>query len=166
MKPLTLDELNSTCKTIIDRCNPNYPELALFFSTLYQYGLRHIELYELSRWTVVSSKEIVIQTAKKGNTRIIDSRSIDPQLYAIVASGQSEWTLCRYNSMRYYAQHYSDYPFAVIGRKEVGMHIFRHTFIKNLYDSGWTIPDISVHIGEKDDKNTSIYVNSIIYPSF
>lgn len=166
MEAFTLKQLNEICQTIIERSPREYPELCDLFTTLYTFGLRHIEAYQLNRWSFEDLKTIVIKTAKKGNPRKINVADVPRSIIEMVISKVEFWNLVRYDTARLYCQRFSPYPFAVCRNKEIGMHIFRHTYIKNLSDMGMNDEQIAELIGEVDAKNIGIYVKSDIFATF
>ena len=165
MEPLDIKQLNETCQRIIDNCPRDYPDLAEYFTTLYTFGLRPIEATELERWSFESHDTIVVKTAKGGNSRIIKANDVIPSVKEKVLNKVKLWDLCRYNTMRMYCQRFSPYPFAVCKNKEIGMYIYRHTYIKNLSDMGIKPENIAQIIGEVDVKNIYGYIESKIFPS-
>ena len=164
MEALTLREINDTCTSIINNSPPDYPELRSFFTTAYTFGLRWIEIFELHRWSFANESTITVKTAKRGNPRELKSRDVEQKIIDMIISEVPYWELCRYNTIRYYAQHYSPYPFASCGKKEIGVHIFRHCFVKNLADMGITPEEIQIILGERTLESVNGYIKSNIFP--
>jgi len=46
--------------------------------------------------------------------------------------------------------------------KQITTHLFRHNYVKRLFDSGLSVSEISSIIGERAEKNTLGYVHSRI----
>lgn len=183
MVELSITEIRNYCRDVYTNCVSKYPTYAAFFKMLQRFGFRPIELIELSRWTIVDDFTIDIDTAKNSNNRniLIADTETDtlnrvqagddyyfkqflslPPLFGSISSINDNYILI-YNALVNIFKLVRPFRIYVGTSKDIGMNIFRHNRIKQLYYvDRWTVQQISDWIGEADNNNTSGYINSTI----
>ena len=135
----------------------------ILFDSLYKTGLRINELIDYSRITQIDTNTVLITTQKFSNPRAINTSLLNPTYYKAFQD----------NTLKLFVRSYSYYNSAFItrcryfkdlkiGGKLVTTHLFRHNYIKKLALNGFTAQQISAIIGERVDKNTQGYIDSII----
>ena len=135
----------------------------MIFESLYNTGLRINELIEYSRITQIDTNTVLINTQKFSNPRAINSSLLNETYYSafqlntlpLFIRSYSYYNSAFINRLRYYKD-------IRIGEKEVTTHLFRHNYIKKLSINGFDTNQISGIIGERVNKNTQGYIDSII----
>jgi len=163
---LSNNDIDNCCKSIIAHSKSYDMYSYIIFDTLYKTGLRINELLDYSRVSIIDINSVLVQTQKFSNPRIIPISDFNSVYIAHLASG-SLFNLIR--SYSYYSEkmllYNSQFHKLFINKKRISTHLYRHNFVKRLFDNDYTIPQISTTIGERDDKNTLGYVYSQISSS-
>ncbi len=161
---LTTNEIDDLCRQVVQKAEKVDIYSFIIFDTLYRTGLRISELLEINRIQLLSSEKILITTQKKSNNRIIDKKQFNEIFIESFISNQLHFLLRNY---KYYSLNFNLYnPLNHNLRtrnKQISTHLFRHNYIKKRFQSGLSVSEISNEIGEKENKNTLKYINSIIY---
>jgi site-specific recombinase XerD len=135
----------------------------MLFQSLYNTGLRINELIEFSRLSRIDSNTILVSTEKFSNPRTINTSLLNnTYLEAFNA-----------NTLHKFIRSYSYYNSSFINRllyhknirigdKQATTHLFRHNYIKKMYLNGFNCNQISAIIGERVEKNTQGYIDSVI----
>jgi hypothetical protein len=116
--------------------------------------------------SLIDIDTVRVITQKFSNPRFISLSDFNSIYISHLASGQLH-TLIR--SYSYYSSKMlifnSLFPRLHIKNKQITTHLFRHNYVKKLFDQGQTIEEISSIIGEREPKNTLGYVYSQISSS-
>jgi len=135
----------------------------ILFDSLYKTGLRINELIEYSRITQIDTNTVLVNTQKFSNPRAINSSLLNETYFEAFKSNTLKLFIRSYS---YYnssfitrCRYYKDIK---IGGKPVTTHLFRHNYIKKLWINGFDCNQISGIIGERVNKNTQGYIDSII----
>jgi len=156
-------QIDNLCKSIVERTEKNDLYSFMNFETLYNTGLRINELIDYSRLNLVDTNSILVQTQKFSNPRLIDIVYFNGTYFSNFITGNLKNFIRSYS---YYCDKLITYNFEYsklfVLDKHITTHIFRHNYVKKLYASGFTITEISAIIGERENKNTEGYINSII----
>jgi site-specific recombinase XerD len=163
---LSNNDIDNCCKSIIAHSKSYDMYSYIIFDTLYNTGLRINELLDYSRVSIIDINSVLVQTQKFSNPRIIPISDFNSVYMAHLASG-TLYNLIR--SYSYYSEkmllYNTQFHKLFIKNKRISTHLYRHNYVKRLFDDGYTIPQISTVIGERDDKNTMGYVYSQISSS-
>lgn len=135
----------------------------MLFESLYNTGLRINELIEYSRLNRIDSNTILVTTEKFSNPRPINDNLLNP----IYLNAFNTNTLNKFiRSYSFYNSAFTNrllyYKNIKIGGKQATTHLFRHNFIKKMYLNGFSCTQISAIIGERVEKNTQGYIDSVI----
>jgi site-specific recombinase XerD len=160
---LTNNDIENTCSHLVNHTAKFDIYSHIIFDTLYRTGLRINELLEYERVSLIDIDTVQVITQKFSNPRIIPLSDFNPIYIAHLASGQLPALIRSYS---YYSSkmliYNSLHPRLYIKNKQVTTHLFRHNYVKRLFDLGQTIEQISETIGEREPKNTLGYVYSQI----
>jgi len=160
---LTNADIDNTCNHLVNHTARFDIYSHIIFDTLYRTGLRINELLEYERITLIDIDTVQVITQKFSNPRLIPLSDFNSIFISHLASG-SLHTLIR--SYSYYSSkiliYNSLFPRLYIKNKQVTTHLFRHNYVKKLFEEGQSIEEISEIIGERESKNTMGYVYSQI----
>lgn len=130
------------------------------YQLLLRGGFRWLEVFELTRWELVSPGNWEIQAAKGGNKRAWLEVNIPVFYLACLQSDMTTFPYARYSTFnRTLRRTVPQYPIWN-GDKNVTSHIFRYNRVKELYDQGQTVQQISDYLGEVDNDNTQGYIDA------
>lgn len=134
-----------------------------FFLFLYQTGCRVNEVCNFSLWTYQNEYDLIIQTSKKGNPRLINYQNMDDYFISYAHNNIFPYTYQSIRVAQYMMDTYYPRRFIFAGLKQVSTHLFRYYICKKMYSQGTSVQDISNFIGEKDNKNTEGYINKSLF---
>lgn len=133
------------------------------FSMMYNRGLRYIEIFEVSRWTIKNSNFYYFQPAKGGN-RLTLPASVVPAEYKtyILNSKPTFASLRKDTALRLFKRYF---PIQNIFHltHPVKTHIYRYSKCKEMYLNGYTYQEIADYLGEVEVVNIQNYVNATLY---
>lgn len=136
---------------------------ALFYDVAYRIGSRFEELTDITRFQRINVDRIEFHPSKGNNPRQLYVSELPDDFIRMVDTQVSYFnridyhTTCRYFNLLW--------PAGVVRigpgnyGKAVRFYIFRYRMFKQLYSDGFTVPQISIIMGEVDDKNTEGYIN-------
>ena len=174
MTYLTLAELNTVCRRAanlphvwpyssaeVDQILD--PSLIDFYYNLYNTGLRVNELQDASRWEITPAGDYLCSVQKGGVDRLFTSSELSTFFTSSLAYGLDVYRACRYSTASRYLNKVI-WPLSLfVNDKSITTHLFRHNKIKQLANSGLTVPQIATYIGERDPQNIQGYLNAKVY---
>jgi len=162
MAILTTTQLDSTCNTIVNSMAVLYPETLASYQMLYLFGLRWIEVFELTRWSQPTFDFYEVDTAKNSSNRLIPVATVPPVYKNLIQSGNNVILQFGYMSMKRYLKRYTPYPRMFSGNKNISLHIFRYNRARLMSDDGYSNQEIADYFGEVSLQNMELYIDSII----
>ena len=160
---LSNTDIDNCCQSIVEHAKKYDMYSYIIFDSLYKTGLRINELLDYSRISIIDINSVLVQTQKFSNPRVISISDFNPVYISHLASGSLDAFIRSYS---YYSEKIllfnSLFHKLYINNKRISTHLYRHNFVKKLYEEGLSISEISNTIGERDNKNTFGYVHSQI----
>ncbi len=160
---LTSSDIDNCCKSIVAHSKLYDMYSYIIFDSLYRTGLRINELLDYSRISIIDTNSALVQTQKFSNPRVISISDFNPVYISHLASNSLDAFIRSYS---YYSEkmflYNNMFNKLYVNKKRISTHLYRHNFVKKLYNDGFSIPEISNTIGERDSKNTLGYVHSKI----
>lgn len=165
MHLLSTEEISTLCENIVSVAEKHDLFLHAVFDTLNLTGLRCNEALEFERWTILTDNLFQVTTEKKSSPRLFNAEELNP-LYSDLLKNDATYLLTHnYKSVARKFKLFCPYSNLVVGNKQISTHLFRHNYVKKLFNQGQSIQQISDKIGEKEPKNILGYVNSQIMGS-
>lgn len=165
MKVLSNQEITEICESIVATSENHDLFLYSVFDTLNKTGLRCNEVLEFSRWNILSENLFQVTTEKKSNPRLFAADELNPLYSDLLKNDATILLTHNYKSIARKFKLFCPYTRLTAGSKQISTHLFRHNYVKKLFNKGQTIEQIANTIGEKDAKNILGYVNSQILGS-
>ena len=162
MEILTLKQINENIDTFIKDIDTFNLKYSALFDTLNKFGFRVGEITSSDRWILTAFPTIEIVTEKGSNNRFIDVADFNFWVQKAVTRGLFPFPYTSNSVASYFVTKYFPISPLYVKTKIITTHIFRHALIKNMSVDGYTVEQISAFIGEKNDKNTLGYINSVI----
>ena len=137
----------------------------LFFLNQYNFGLRFNEVTNAKNWIRLTDSTVQVPLSKGQSTRILtyDPYYWDVLFYHIETLGYFNFAN-QTTASQLFLRHFPRRLFLNSG-KALTTHFFRHYYVKNKSNMGWTPTQIASDIGEVNVNNINGYINSIImYP--
>lgn len=159
MSATTYSELKVISDHVINTAFKKYGFYGYIFETLEKTGIRAKELTKC-RWSKVADNVYTLQPQKANNVRIFKEEDLTE--YYVKYINDYDITLfdVSYSSMlRYF--NLSLYPYTVTYEKKmIGLHFFRHLYIKKLSFINMNFTDIKSKLGYKSDDMLKTYLYS------
>lgn len=156
-------ELQQSLQNCINNSPAYYPFIRDFMQLLYNSGCRPHEALDLSLWSFDGASLYYLNPLKNNNTRSFIEADLPLSFRNAINAKFLPYSLINYRSFSYQFSRLYQYPTASILNKSCGLYLFRHAFIKRLYDAGYTIEQIRQTTGHKSDAVVEGYINSMIY---
>ncbi len=130
----------------------------IFF--MYHYGVRIGEVFDNHILFDNINNQLIIQPQKRNNKRIITqiARYTAEHLERLYI--MNELQQINYKSLQREISKLAPYRCMKNGNKNISTHIFRHNYIKQLEQQGYTQAQITTHMGYKSNEVAEIYTNS------
>lgn len=163
MPILTNSQLNSFCNYLTSSQPQFDTAVKRAVEVLYLTGCRGNELFMPLNWALPSSTDLTLQPQKGNNLRHFDPTIFNPAFIANI--GRTDYLIpyLSFNILSYYLGKELHRWALFIGNKPVNTHLFRYNYARSLYDSGLTIAQIAVAMGEVSTVNVSGYLFHDIY---
>jgi uncharacterized protein (TIGR02145 family) len=163
---MSLEDINEKCNYLIGCDYPYYEELREAMLLLYETGARIEEIFDISRWSIISGYDLSFYPQKGNNIRYVtlDSR-FDSFISAV--SGQYEPFIGRTQSMLYNIYNVVKLwdTFQVSGSYRT-FYIFRYRKVKQMYEDGYSISDIATYMGYTSTDTPLAYLNAVVFLNF
>lgn len=159
---LTFAQLENSLLDVVNYTTGFSPYIVDFFSNLYSIGCRPTELLNKSQWTPAVGPDWLLMPSKNNNPRLINSAMMSPYLITQLSSSESFLYPCSYGKFLYYFEMWYQYQPCSIGSRSVDLYLFRHHFVKKLFNDGMSIPAITAYMGWINPLMADNYINSVI----
>ncbi len=163
MKILSVSEIDTLCRKVVETAEQFDIFLHALFNTLYLTGLRAGEVIDFSRWSVDTAGNFTVLTEKNSNPRTFASDELDPLFADIITTQNTHLITFNYKYLQRTFNKFATYSQLFIGNKQVSTHLFRHNKAKRMILEGYTDTQIQSYLGEKDIKNALSYINSEVF---
>lgn len=132
------------------------------FHTLFTYGFRIRELQNCHQWTRQTGNQILCQTSKRFNDRLIDASKAHQLLLDSIDCRKNFIYISSYSTYRRIFDSRLRGGGFCVGNKKLSTHVFRHYVVKKLYAQGWSYAQIQDYLGLTSLVMTMNYVHSSI----
>lgn len=133
------------------------------FKILYSHGFRIREVLEAKRWKLNENGIFRIETEKGSLPRFINFNEIEKRYRNELDYANYNDRLLNYSQVKRRFESYFSAQFFTENNRKLITHLFRHNFVKQKYNQGLSVEEISKIIGEINSENTRGYVTSKIY---
>lgn len=158
---LSNKDINDFCLSVCCTAHQKLVSARFMFDVFMATGLRFNDVSHCFACQIVGSNAVV-QPSKRNNIRQIDLYSVPAHFVEFCAGIEKPIYRISYSScVRDFAK-CSPYHNVKVGGKSVLLHIFRHNYMKNLFESGKSLQDIATITGEKNITSVVSYVHSSI----
>jgi len=130
---------------------------ALSFRVLQSLGLRHSELHR-SSWLEVSAGVFCLFAKKGSEVRYFNESELLPAYVAYLRGAPGSEFMFSYSGLYRVFVHSSGGLGLSLATKSAGLHYFRYLYISELVIRGFSVSQIQVLLGHKDQKNTQRYI--------
>lgn len=131
-------------------------------NVLFLTGCRFSELSE-QRFYFGTDNKVYLQSLKHSALRSFDIAQLPDKLLEAIATNDYSCFETMYDAAcRRFTSKTAKLTLSPTGKNLI-FHCFRHAYAKRLYFYGDTIPEISLKLGEKAEKNTQGYISSTVY---
>lgn len=138
---------------------------AIFLNVAGTGAFRFEELTELDRFSLQPDNSLLFQPGKGNNQRYFEPGYFIDEFYPLLTPETWYFNRIDYHTMCRYFSNYWPRLKVTIGEngKSIKYYLCRHGRIKQQYDNGMTVQEISNWLGEVDNKNTEGYINSRLF---
>jgi len=145
---------------------PNYTVKAFdAFTNLYKTGCRPTELLHLDQWERSSATTFTLLPSKNNNPRTIQEIDMTALLVYRIENDPMRDYMWGYQSLLYLFSKFYTYSSVTRGNRSIDLYLFRHHYVKKLFNDGMTITNITAHMGWINPQMAVNYVDSVIeYP--
>jgi integrase len=165
MEILTPSKLNDLSHYIVNNALSRFDYYGVLMQTLLVTGCRVAELH-YSRWYIVDNEYFGLLPQKANNTRIIPINTLNPRFINYIYNPLDEQLYTSYSSvLMYFNRALKPYKVSY-ERKDVGPHLFRHNFIRQLYAKRHTFDDIKDTLGYKSNEMLSNYLYTELHSNY
>lgn len=163
-EPLTVEELSFVADEIAETIRQYRPEFANLVRLHRQSGCRVKELFQPTRWKVVSNVSLQLTPQKRNavrNLRFADIGVASAAAFEPILADMARLPLRQYERAFSLAVHDACiYRLYENGFASPSTHMFRHIKIKELAKSGMEKESIATWIGEKNPQSLDYYLES------
>lgn len=163
MPILTNSEILAECNLVYSRANSYSAILGSLFHTMLLNGCRTVEAINKTAWDFSSAPDWILTTAKFGDLRHIDESEIDSMHISLIQDSSTADRIYSPDELRKIFNKFTSYPLLNCRNKQIACHLFRHNKIKQLYDGGMSVPNITAYMGHNHETSTMNYILSQIY---
>jgi site-specific recombinase XerD len=151
-------DIDTICINLMQHFEYENPYLACFYRVLYNTGLRGIEVYNLSNWSINSNGDYVVILSKHNGVRVI--ASADMPLFFVnnffVGSGFT-WGFS-FSYVKRMAVVHCTLGLLFNGDKKINLHLFRHAYCRRLQLIGLNDNDIRLILQHSSLLSTNNYL--------
>jgi hypothetical protein len=159
---LTFAQLESSLLDVVNYTTTYSAYINDFFANLYSTGCRPTELMHGNKWSAGVGLDWILQPSKNNNPRIIAGSQLSTFFKAQLTAGIEFPYPCSYGKLLYYFEQWYQYQPASIGLRSVDLYLFRHHFVKKLYNDGMSVSAITAYMGWINPLMADNYINSVI----
>lgn len=150
-------------KIIQNANNRGVNDLYLFLKTLEATGLRGQEVKNYMNWLLVSKTVLKIPSHKRGDVKYIQTDTLEKELINAIEMRNNKLFKGSVKTYRREFKRFNGATSLYCGQKEITLHAFRHSFIKQKYQGGMSTAQIQGVLGIKSPAIVTGYINSNIY---
>ena len=151
-------ELNEILLNYVNSCKADNYYFNSFY-LLFNLGIRHNELY-LQNWKLINNLYL-LSCSKNSVTRAFAPSTL-PAFFKYAIEYQQYNYIYAYSTLYRYFEKKSIYQFITSEKHNLAMHIFRHNYIKKIFDKYTELDTILALTGEKSLSTINYCVNSEI----
>jgi site-specific recombinase XerD len=159
---LSFAQLESSLLDVVNYPTGYSPYINDFFSNLYSIGCRPTELLSSSHWMPAVGPDWILTPSKNNNNRYISASQMSSYFIGQLISGNPKPYPCSYGKFLYYFEQWYQYQPCSIGARSVDLYLFRHHFVKKLFNDGMSVPAITAYMGWINPLMADNYINSVI----
>lgn len=159
---LSYSDLNNSLYNILSPQPLYTPDIIDYFTNLYYTGVRPTEIHRLDLWTIIDSNTAQLIPTKNNNPRTILRSQLTSRFWEVLESGSVDYYGYLYSKQLYFFEKWYQYQPCYVGAKSIDLYLFRHRYVKSLYLSGQTIPQITDHMGWINPLMAENYIFSTI----
>jgi len=163
---LTLSDLNNYLTEIQTPISGYDSRLFDYLSDLYVTGCRPQELLRRDLWTDYDATYMQLQPVKGNNPRLIPKSVLSASFFLYFESADQLYQPFTSRKLRYFFRQYWLLGLTTVGQKAVELYLFRHRYIKQLYENGLTVAQIMDVMGVTTESIIQGYIDSEIYSEF
>ena len=157
----TIQEIENVLVNVENQFFRRFSFNDFFLKQIKQTGIRISELNK-SRWQVINSSTFILTPSKQSNIRIFDISEMNETFIKYITESnfnsrldcystlKSQFLTCLYNKA------------FVLDKKEIIFHIYRHLYIKKMYEVFKSVEYVKQKLGHKNINSTLNYINSNI----
>jgi len=147
MRTLSYYELNNFLEGLLQP-RPNEPSYIFdAFADMYNTGVRPSELFIADRWNANPSGSYTLVPLKNNNARVFQGSQLSTRLKEAISAGGRLYFPFSVRRLRYHFHRFSQYPFAMVGDRQVELYMFRYRYVKGLKLMGLTDEEIIIEMG-------------------
>lgn len=163
MATLTNSQINNACFIVNHRIEAYSNLMSSMFKIMFNFGVREGEVMQLERWSLNIDTTYSLQTEKGGGIRTFNNTDLDTIYKHAIASPPSSGFLYSTRQLRDCFNKFSPYHEIFTLRKRISCHLFRHNFIKQKVQDGFTYDELRALLAVSDSYVPEYYNTSIIY---
>lgn len=163
MREISLLELDTFLQRIIYNIPVHLPEQKACFEQLYYTGCRAREVVNRLLWTFNSNGKIELQTLKGGGIRYFNYSQVSETWLQLINQPDAYDRFITYRKLQYTFSNLIAKYGIEIGDKSSLLHLFRHNYIKKMYQLYADESHVKTLIAHKDLQMTRNYIYSKIY---
>jgi len=159
---MTFAELETSLLAMLV-AQPNYSSRIFdYFTNLYNLGVRPTELYHINQWQRGAGSEIILHPSKNNYDRFFDVAQLTPLLVDAIDNGVHPYYGILYGKGLYFFEKWYVYEPVFVGAKSIDLYLFRHHYVKKIYNDGMTVAEVTLHMGWVNPTMADNYINSVI----
>jgi site-specific recombinase XerD len=127
-----------------------------------QFGFRYNEVEHVTTAAHDGNGNLIWETSKNNNSRLIPLAQLRPMVLLSNQDGVNYMALQSYRTVERFFDESHSYSKITCKGKDIGTHLFRHVYIKNLYANGLTSMQVLALTGLKNTRVAEGYRDSEI----
>jgi site-specific recombinase XerD len=163
MRVISYSELDNVVYDILLATKKTHPLEWEYLNTMYNNGLRVTEVTDVSNIDIVDNQFLLFPPLKRSNPRSIPIQNFSEKYISFVTGDYPLYYHSYPKSLTRLMQNVKLSKNYFIGNKLVSTHLFRHRYIKYLYEIlGYDLYQIQNLIAHKSANTTNRYITSKI----
>jgi hypothetical protein len=158
--PINISQLRTACDHFITAEYPYYEELREAFKLLKLTGCRIQEIFDISRWSIVSGYMVSFTPQKHNNARIITLNADFNNFLAAIQNQHAPFLGRTYSQLQNLFDRINPYGKLFSGGKEITNYIYRYLYVRELMEAGLTIQQTADIMGYHSTTAVSNYLNA------
>lgn len=158
---LSASEIQKCCLDIVENSKLKKLPSTDYFTVLLLTGMRFNDV-KLCYGIGCSDVSFQLKPSKNNAIRTMSIENL-PLSFVAYLNGVNCFQYCiSYSSLLRYFNQCSSYVSITTNKKELGLHLFRHNYMKQLFTSGKSINEVASITGEKTISSAANYIFSSI----